>query len=188
MADQLYLSYWIKGFTEHNMFRHFEPAFRKFPYSRLRPKALLQVRAVELAEPVLFEREFKGTVDGATVIEAMQWSRNPDSAYELETAWDLWSLTGDEAWKLQPALVKISCFGPLFPREYGEQIRFELGPDTQFLPQRELSWNLVPVRQNIRSLLHLVGDLDESLAVEKRRLWSESGENFAARLQQALAR
>lgn len=187
MADQLYLSYWIKGFTEHNMFQHFEPAFRKFPYSRLRPRALLQVRAVDLSEPVLFEREFTGIVDATAVVDAIRWYRDPDSAYELETAWDLWSLTSEEEWKLQPAPVKISCYAPLFPSEYGEQIRLEFGADTQFLPQLELTWNLAPVRQNIQSLLHLVRDLDESLAVEKRRLWSESGENFAERLRQTLA-
>ena len=187
MSDQLYLSYWIKGFTEHNMFRHFAAALGKFPYSRLRPRALLQVRAVDLTEPVLFEREFSGNADAATLTEAMRWHRSPDSAFEIETAWDLWSLTGEEEWKLQPAPVRISCYAPLFPSEYGEQIRFEFGPDTQFLPQLELTWNLAPVRQNIQSLLHLVQDLDESLAVEKRQLWSESGENFAERLQQALA-
>jgi hypothetical protein len=31
-------------------------------------------------------------------------------------------------------------------------------------------------------LLHLVDDLDAALPIERRRLWSESGENFAARL------
>ena len=42
------------------------------------------------------------------------------------------------------------------------------------------------VRSNIRSLLHLVHTLDDALAVDRRQLWSESGVNFAERLQSAL--
>jgi hypothetical protein len=41
-------------------------------------------------------------------------------------------------------------------------------------------------RSNIRSLLHLVRELDGALNAESRKLWTESGENFAERLQAAL--
>ena len=42
------------------------------------------------------------------------------------------------------------------------------------------------IQSNIKSLLKLVHDLDDALPVETRRLWSESGENFSEKLQQAL--
>jgi hypothetical protein len=34
-------------------------------------------------------------------------------------------------------------------------------------------------QSNLRSLLHLVNQLEATLPVEKRHLWSESGANFA---------
>jgi len=166
------------------MLRHFESALRCFPFSRLQPRALFRVRAVDLGEPPLLERDFSGSIDIDALLEAAKWRRNRDCAFELETAWDLWQFEDD--WKLEPARVVIACFAPLFPSEYGEQIRIEFGLDSQFLPQPGIPSSLAPTRHNIQSLLHLVKDLDEALAVEKRNLWSESGENFAERLQQAL--
>jgi hypothetical protein len=42
------------------------------------------------------------------------------------------------------------------------------------------------VRANIQSLLRLVHDMDDRLKVERRQLWSESGVNFAERLETTL--
>ena len=41
-------------------------------------------------------------------------------------------------------------------------------------------------QSNLKSLLRLVHDTDEALTVESRQLSTESGENFAERLQTAL--
>jgi hypothetical protein len=184
MADQLYLSYWLSGFTEQNMLRHFETLLRKFPFSRLHPRALLRVQAVDPSEPPLLEQLLAVPVDPERVLALAREFHHADCAYVLETAWDLWRFEGE--WKLRPAPLTLSCFGPAFPSEMGEQLLIEFGLDTQFLPQAELSSNLAPVRHNIRALLHLVEDLDASLPVAKRLLWSESGENFAERLEEAL--
>jgi hypothetical protein len=186
MADQLYLSYWIRGFTEHNMLRHFERVLSRFPFSKLHPRALMAVRAVELSEPPLLEREFPDGIEASAVVEAAKWFQNRDCAFELAAFWDLWQMNPEGEFKLMPSAVGIICYAPLFESEYGEQIRFEFGMDSQFLPQPEIPSSLTPVRQNIKSLLHLVKDLDEALTVEKRQLWSESGGNFAERLQEAL--
>ena len=51
MADRLYLSLWVRGFTEHNMLRHWERLLRRFPFSRLQPGAGLRVHGVALTEP-----------------------------------------------------------------------------------------------------------------------------------------
>lgn len=184
MADQLYLSYWLRGFTEHNMLRHFEVLLRKFPFSRLRPQLALTINAIELAEPALLERDFPDG-DIAAVIETAKEHAHADCAYAVDAAWDIWQ--HDAEWKLRPAPVRLNCFGPLFPSERGEQVLLEFGHDAYFLPQPGLASNLAPFRHNIRGLLHLAEDLDGSLAVSKRLLWSECGENFAGRLEAALA-
>ena len=186
MADQLYLSYWIRGFTEHNMLRHYERVLNGFPFSKLYPRALLEVRAVDLAEPPLAEREFQDTIDPGVIVEAAKWFQNRDCAFELAAFWDLWQIGSEGEFKLLPSAVRIICYAPLFESEYGEQIRIEFGLDSQFLPQREIPSSLTPIRQNIKSLLHLVKDLDGALTVDKRQLWSESGGNFAERLQAVL--
>jgi len=185
MADWLYLSYWLRGFTEHNMLRQFEQMLRKFPFSRLWPRAQLRVYALEQAEPPIMEKEFAGPLELEAVVKAASEFRNADCAYLLEAAWDIWQF--EQEWKLHPSNVIFSCYGPLFPSEFGEQLRIELGLETHFLPQAQLPGSLTTVRHNIRSLLHLVRDLDACLPVEKRKLWSESGENFAERLQASLA-
>jgi hypothetical protein len=58
--------------------------------------------------------------------------------------------------------------------------------DANFLPQPELPNHLRMAQSNIRSLLKLTHDLDDALGGE-RRLWSESGENFAEKLQRIIA-
>ncbi len=42
------------------------------------------------------------------------------------------------------------------------------------------------VESNIRSLLHLVGELKQGLDLERQQLWSESGVNFAELLAHTL--
>ncbi len=185
MADRLYLSYWLRGYTEHNMLRHFSAMLHKFPFSALSPRAVLRTYAIELVEPPIAEREFAGQVDVDALLAAAAEFHQADCAYEIETAWDLWQF--EDEWKIKPSELTLSCYGPLFPSELGEQLRIDFGLDAQFLPRPEIPAGLAPVRHNIQSLLHLVRDLDAALPVDKRRLWSESGENFAARLQAALA-
>jgi hypothetical protein len=184
MADRLYLSYWIRGFTEHNMLRHFELMLRKFPFSRLAPQLSLRVYAIELAEPPVVERDFPD-VNLDLLLATAREHLNSDCAYQVDTAWDIWQYNGD--WKLRPSRVSLSCFGPLFPSELGEQLLVEFGHDLHFLPQPSLNTSIQTTRHNIQGLLHLVNDLDTALAVERRKLWSESGENFAERLEAALA-
>lgn len=185
MADRLYLSCWVRGFTEQNMLRHWEKMLRRFPFSRLRPRAELRIHGIELSEPPLLERDFvgEGFIDG--VLAAAAEYRHADCAYVLDAAWDIWQFESD--WKLAPADVVLSCHGPDFASDQGEHLSIEFGPDAPFLPAAAHGDQIAPVRHNIRSLLYLVKDLEDALALDKRRLWSESGENLAARLQATLA-
>ena len=110
-----------------------------------------------------FQREFAAD-DCCTLIDAF---------------WDLWQLEVGESrdWKLGPASVTLLCFGPEFENESGDHLRIDFGLDARFLPQKGADTRVV--QENIRSLLHLVGDVDRVLAPDRRTLWSESGANFA---------
>jgi hypothetical protein len=114
-----------------------------------------------------------------------------DVSYSLESWWDLWQFNGD--WLLAPAPVGLSCFGPEFDNAAGlpvadqEDLRIDFGVDAHFLPAEEIAGGTNLIASNIRSLLRLVHELDSTLPVRKRKLETESGENFAGRLQHALA-
>lgn len=185
MADRLYLSYWIHGFNAMTMLRHYQKALATFPYSKLRRSdSALRIYVLEFTEPPLLEVPVAYPVDPATVVEAAREFQNVDGCYEFECAWDLW--TFDEEWKVAPARVAISCFGPEFANDTGEQIRIDFGLDTQFLPGEAGSEGLRMVQSNVRSLLRLVHDLDDRLEPDRRQLWSESGANFAELLESSL--
>ena len=115
-----------------------------------------------------------------------------DVSYKLESWWDLWQFTGD--WALAPAPVALSCFGPEFDNgaDIGvtdqEDLRINFGVDAHFLPAEDIAGGKKLLASNIRSLLRLVHELDSALPLRKRKLETESGENFADRLQQALAK
>ena len=142
------------------------------------------LRAVELAEPELLERRFPDAARVEEILAAAEEFRNPDLAAEVETAWDLWQL--QDEWRLTPTPARLSCFGPRFESEAGEHLRLDFGLDAHFLPQPGHPEGLKMVRSNLTSLLRLVHSLDEALPIERRQLWSESGGNFAERLQSAL--
>jgi hypothetical protein len=187
MADQLYLSYSLNSFTAFNMFRSYEKMLRQFPYSKLsKREATFKVIPVSYAEPSIFEQALALPVNVETVLTAAKDFQNADCCYRLETAWDLWQY--DDGWKLEPSRVALCCLGPEFEEdEPDENLRIEFGIDTHFLPQPDLPDNFYMTQSNIKSLLKLVHDLDDVLSVSKRRLWTESGENFAEKLQEALS-
>ena len=114
------------------------------------------------------------------IIRLVREFQHADCAYELETFWDLWVC--EEEWSLAPSRVLITCYGPLFESDLGEQIRIECGLASRFLPQPGQPGSLTPIRSNIRSLLHLAEDVGKAIPVDKKTLWSDSGENLAEQL------
>jgi hypothetical protein len=185
MADQLYLSCWLHGFTEQNMLRRFERMLGLFPFSRLtKSHAVFRIIAVDFGESPVFEHSYPQPIDIGAILTAAKEFENPDCCYCLEAWWDLWQY--DSEWKLQPSRVALCCFGPEFARDLGEDLRIEFGIDALFLPQPELPNAVRMAQSNIKSLLKLVHDLDDALNPDRRQLWSESGENFSDRLQRAL--
>jgi hypothetical protein len=187
MPDRLYLSCWIRGFAEANMLRQFEKMLAVFPFSKLAAHGpLLRVRAIEPAEAPLLEKEF---LPGAAIANVMAEARefaHEDCCVEVESAWDLWQFDGE--WRLTPTTVTMLCFGPEFDNETGDHVRIEFGLDSRFLPIEGVEGSARMGQSNLRSLLHLVGDIEQAVPVAKRNLWSESGVNFAELLADALAR
>jgi len=183
MADRLYLSYWLRGFNAASMLRHYERVLQLFPFSKLRRgESQFRIYVLAYSEPPVLDVPVAAPVNAQVVIASAREFQNADACYELESAWDVWNW--DQDWKLSPSRVLLTCFGPEFANETGENVRIDFGLDEQFLPGA--GEDLRMVRANIQSLLRLVHDLDERLRAERRQLWSESGENFAERLEATL--
>jgi hypothetical protein len=210
MADQLFLSFWLRNYSDSTMLRNYEKLLRLFPFSLLgQQPSTFKIMAVDASEPVVAEIPYPPPVPVDDVLAVAKDFQNPDACYRLETWWDLWQF--DTEWKLAPARVALCCFGPEFnqspsgfpaapepqarinafpnPDEdaaIGCALEIEFGIDANYLPQPDLPDSPRMIESNIKSLLKLVHDLDDALPVETRRLWSESGENFAEKLHQAL--
>ena len=161
------------------MLRHFGRMLSLFPLSKLAKRGpVVRVYALEHTEPPLFEREFLPGADSKDLLESAREFMLDDCTTEVDAAWDLWDHDGTE-WKLAPVQVTLFCFGPQFDNELGDQLRVEFGPDVRFLPTPGIEGALRIGQSNIRSLLHLVEEIDRVLKPERRTLWSESGANFA---------
>ena len=186
MPDRLYLSCWIREFNDAGTLRQFQKMLERFPFSKLAKRGpVLRVYAIEHSEPPLLEREFLAGAEPAAIVDAAREFMQPDCACEIDASWDLWQ--HDTEWKLAPAPVMLACFGAAFDNEHGDHLRIEFGPDPLFLPMPTIEGGLRMGQSNLKSLLHLVGDLERALDLEKRQVWSESGANFADMLKQALA-
>jgi hypothetical protein len=185
MSDRLYFSGWVQGFSDSNMLRHFGKMLDLFPFSKLaKAGPVLRVYAIEYVEPPLFERHFEPGVSVADMIAAARDFVQPDCCAEIEAAWDLWQHRDD--WKLWPSAVTLSCFGSGFEHDNDDHLRMDFGLDSKFVPAEDIEGSLRIQQSNLRSLLSLAGEIDKALPVERRLLWSESGANFAAILEEAL--
>jgi hypothetical protein len=191
VTDQLFLSIWLDRTAPANRLRQFESLLRLFPFSqREQPQSLISVLAIDLTEPPLLERPVNGPLDPGEVVSILTDYNGEDIAYEVESWWDVW--TFEEDWKLGPSRVLLSCFGPEFDNGTDlksaeqEDFRVDFGVDAHYLPVPEIPGSTRMIESNIKSLLRLVHELDSVLPIAKRRLQTESGENFAERLQDVL--
>jgi hypothetical protein len=151
-----------------------------FPFSRLWQPIHLVVRGVSHQEATLLEDSFAGVAEMDRLKAAIASWTSSDICIEVEARWDLFS-RADGDWKLAPARVVLSSFGPDF-EDADEDLRIDLGHEAPFVPEPDSPGGFRPVESNIRSLLKLVRDLETGLRPALRRLWSESGENIAERL------
>jgi hypothetical protein len=193
VTDQLYLSIWLQPGTDGKRLKHFEALLRLFPFSqRKQGQTTVSVQAIASTEPPLLERPMNGPIEVDDVLEVLQDYTGDDVSQRVESFWDLWQFI-DGDWVLSPARVALICQGPEFDNTTDEaiadqeQLRIEFGVDINYLPQPEIAGSARMTESNLRSLLRLVHELDSTLPVKKRKLETESGENFAERLQQFTA-
>lgn len=168
------------------MMQHYGKLLETFPISKLSQRpSILRIYAVEFAEPPAAERTFEPGVTSDDVIAAAREYMLTDACIEFEASWDLWQY--ETEWNLQPVPVRIYCLGPDFEgNETSDHLRIDFGLDSNFLPMPDVEGSLRMQQSNLRSLLHLVGDIEAALPLERRQLWSESGANFADILKQAV--
>jgi len=187
MSDRLYLTYTLSAKSAAAMADHFATLVLQFPVSRLaKAESALRVFPIRFDEVPIFETPFLAPVDEDRLRSLVREYAKPDHAFEFETFWDLWQHDGSD-WHVAPARVRLTGHGPDFEGpDPDEHLSIEFGLESQFLPDLSDAASLRTAQSNIRSLLHLVSQIDASLPVHKRRLWSESGENFAEKLESKL--
>jgi hypothetical protein len=194
MADHFYLSLWLMDFREADMLDRFRALLEAFPYSQGQGliRSLL-VYPLEWSEAPVLEDDFTEGVDPATAIALAGEFANGDYAYEVSAFWDLWVFRkngGPAGWKQAPHPVRMYCCGPEFEegrRERGD-LEIDFGLDTPFradqrTPDADARMLARDYRErlqeNIRKMLDFVRVLKERLPIERKVLWTESGENFA---------
>jgi hypothetical protein len=185
MADRLYLSCWAKGYNGTNMLRHFEKMLSVFPFSKLAARGpAMRIYAIEHIEPPQIEREFPPGTDSVEMVTAAREFMQEDCVCEIDGAWDLFQFDGD--WKLAPSAVTLACFGPLFDNDIGDHLRIDFGHDIRYLADPRIEGGIKMGELNLKSLVHLVQEIERVLPLERRQLWSESGENPAELIMKAL--
>jgi hypothetical protein len=192
VTDQLSLSIWLELGRREPQRQRFESMLRLFPFSQreAQPQTTVVIRAIDSTEPPLLERPMNGPASIDEIVGVLNDYSGNDIAYEVQSFWDLWQFDVD--WNLSPTRVLLSSFGAQFDNgssevaEDQEDLRIDFGVDMHFLPQPEIAGSARLVESNIKSLLRLVHEMENQLSVRKRLLSSESGENFAERLQRIL--
>lgn len=182
MSDRLVLSCYLSGFHVLKMHGFWEKLLKLYPYSRLTVRPVyLRALAIDTTEPPLFEKAWEPPFDPQEAIELSREFQHEDGAWQLDCEWDL--MEGGNNWQLAPVPVSLWCFGPRFENELQDHLRIDLGLEQRFLPKPGDESSARAAQANLRSLTHLVQDIEKHLPIERRHIWSESGENFAVRLQ-----
>lgn len=143
---------------------------------------------MDSTQPPLLEQPLNGPLDPAQILPILRDYEGDDVTYRVESWWDLWQFDNGEG-KLLPARVTLSCLGPEFEETSPlgqEDLRIDFGLDANFLPNADLPGSATLIESNIKSLLRLVHEVESVLPIARRRLETESGENFADRLQEVL--
>lgn len=185
MSDRLYFSCETRAQTRAGILAQFGKMLDQFPFSKLaRRGPVVRIYAIDHSEPPMIEREFDLGTQLEPILEAVREFLVDDCAAEIDAYWDLWQWDGD--WKLAPAPVTLACFAPGFQQESNDQLRIEFGPDARFLPLANVEGGLRMGESNLKSMLKFTKDLETSINMTNRRLWSESGANFADVLRETL--
>jgi len=201
MADQLYLSLWFPNFRLASLPEKLTGVLQQFArVSGNNRVAVASALPLGFNESPVFQRIFVNddrsqesddSLAQNAVAEATE-QLHDDMAYEFEVKWQLWfpeAAAGDfeSTWRLQPATVKVTGFGPEFDDASYEQnghIRIDFGLDTPFVQdESELDEDGTKrLQQNIEKLLAFTLSVEKHCGISSRLLWTESGEPLAEKL------
>lgn len=185
MAEQIYLSFWLRDYNPETLLGYFQRVLEGFPFSQQGPFApTLKIYAMQYAEPPALEQRLAPDATPEAVVQMAREFFGQDCACLIEAHWDLWQYL--QGWRLLPSPVLLCCHGPQFDSGLGDHLRIEAGLDTHFLPHPQVPGSVRKVQSNLQSLLRLARELADRLPVERRQLWTETGESFLEKLQAAL--
>ena len=215
MADQLYLSLWFPNFRFAALPATVISVMHQFArVSGLPRLSAAAAYPVSFSEPAVYQRVYvldkRSEAEDATdslienaVAEAMELLHE-DTAYELETKWQLWSFEAGEAgldgvWRRKAETVKFLAFGPEFDDATFEQnghIRVDFGLDSAWIFDDEEIWEdedaraaaAQHIKENVEMLLAFTLLVEKNCGISSRLLWTESGEPLAEKLIQRLQR
>lgn len=198
MSELVYLSLWLRDFSEQTMLGYWKQAMEEFPASSQFPGVRgLVIYPLDWSSTPVLDQTLRGEVSIEQAAALASEFLHADHAYEAQICWDLWvpqSSEPAEGWKQDARLVSLVCLGAEFdPEGTGGpgHLQINFGPDSGFLPPAE--WELSgaewqrqmaspQLRENVEKLISYVHRLQKRLPVSKRLLWCESGENLAEKI------
>jgi hypothetical protein len=124
MANQAFLSIWLKDLPEETMLQRWGDFLGTIPFSETQPGfTYLEVRAVDSSETPVLEQDLRSLpLDAPSIIEMAKPHLHSDSNYMTMTKWDLWSHEGEPAaWKQSPKNLVLACNGPDFDDKIWEE-------------------------------------------------------------------
>ncbi len=201
MSDHFYLSLWLKDYEEAQMLDRFRVLLETFPYSKSRPLVQsIRVYPLSWSEHPVLEEDFAEGAETGYVLDLASEFLHGDYAYESTAYWDLWVFQkngGPAGWKKVPRPVTLVCNGPDFDdgRAESGHLEVDFGLDTPFRAHQTLPDSGARastrdyrerLQENMAGLLDFVRDVEKKLPVEKRLLWTETGENFAEMVRRSL--
>ena len=97
MANQAYLSIWLKEFSEESMLERFGDFLGTVPFSAKQPGFThLEIRAVDSTETPVYEQDLRSfPLDAAGIIELAKDYVHDDCSCDVRSHWDLWVFEGE---------------------------------------------------------------------------------------------
>ena len=214
MSDQLYLSLWYPNFRLQSLPSALVGVLRQFaviagegkPNSPFGRVTAASAYPIDWTESPIFQRiyvnderaedsaDVQDSIIENAVAEATE-QLHDDTAYEFEMRWMLWLPDADPRededaeikWKLEPAKVRVTGFGPDFDSGSYDQnghIRVEFGLDTPWVLEEEKlnAADAAKIKENVEKLLAFTLLVEKHCGISSRLLWTESGEPLAEKL------